>query len=114
MVAIRRDLIIQAGSYEPVYWTFTDPESGSPLNLTAGYLVSGAVADKSNGHGTVLLLFNDNAFRRTDVGRVYFEPSSAVTASWLFRFGYYQFEIRHPSGQDVRFSEGRFIISPEL
>lgn len=115
MPAVRKDLTKEAGSYEPEYWSFTASTTGDPIDLTApGYSVTGVVSTRSDGNGNTLLTLTDADFRRTDTGRVYFEPSSATTAAWTFRYAHYQFELRHPSGQDIRFAEGRLIVEPEL
>lgn len=114
MPAIRRDLHIQAGSFERLYWVFTNPDTGDLIDLTAGYLASGVVSAREDGHGTDYLTLTDDDFRRTATGRVYYEPSSDETATWTFRFAHYQFELTHPAGEDVRFSEGRFLVDPEI
>lgn len=114
MPAVRENLTIQAGSFEPIYWLVSDPTTGTPLDLTTGFTVSGAVATRPEGDGDTLLTLTDSNFRRTTTGQVYYEPSSATSAAWTFRYGHYQFELRHPSGQDIRFAEGRFIVSPEI
>ena len=114
MPPVRKDLTKYAGSFEPEYWAFTDPTTGNPIDLTAGYTVSGTVSTRSDGYGTDLLALTHVNFRRTATGRVYFEPSSATTAAWTFRHAHYQFELRNPAGQDMRFAEGRLIVSPEL
>lgn len=114
MPAVSKDIVIQAGSFEPEYWTFTDPTTGNVIDLTAGYTVSGVVSTRSDGLGVDMLVLGDGQFRRTVTGRVYYEPTSATTAAWTFQFGHYQFELRHPNGQDIRFAQGRFIVDPEL
>lgn len=108
-------LEIAAGSYDPVYWSFADPDSGAAIDLTApGFSCSGAIASQPDGSGQTLLALADADFRRTNTGRVYFEPDSTTTAAWSFRYGYYQFWIGHPSGETVRFGEGSFRVSPSL
>jgi len=116
MPALRDALRVEAGSYEPRYWVFTDPATGVPLDLTQpGYEVTAVVADKSDGTGTVLLDLPDNSvWRRTADGRVYFEPHSATSSTWTFRRGYLQAEMSHPSGETVRFLEVPFSVDPEL
>lgn len=115
MPAVRHNLTIQAGSFEPTYWLITDPVTGTPVDLTAsGFAVSGVVSTRFNGRGTTLLTLGDTSFRRTTTGRVYYEPASAVSATWEFRSAFYQFELSHPIGQDIRFAEGIFLVSPEL
>jgi hypothetical protein len=111
--AVCKDITIQAGSYEPRYWEIRDGITNELLDLTGGYTVSGVVSSRDDGRGTDYLTLTDADFRRTDNGRIYYEPSSDTTASWTFRYAHYQFELRHPSGQDVRFAEGRFIVDPE-
>lgn len=115
MPAIRSTLIVQASSFDPEYWLFTSPDTGTPIDLTAaGFVVSGDVASSAAGDGAVLLALSDTNFRRTATGRVYYEPSSATSAAWTFRRGWYQFYLTHPLGQTVRFSEGRFFVSPKI
>lgn len=116
MPAVRSDLRVQAGSYEPIYWDITDPDTGVPVDLTqAGYSVAAVVASRPDGTGQVLAELDDaTVWRRTDTGRIYFEPSSALSSMWTFERGYYQAELSHPSGETVRFSEGRFTVDPEL
>lgn len=114
MPAVRKDITIQAGSFEPIYWLITDPETGDPIDLTDGFTASGTVSTREDGHGTVLLTLVNADFRRTTEGHIYYEPSSATSANWAFRNGHYQFELRHPNGQDIRFAEGRFIVDPEV
>jgi hypothetical protein len=114
--ALRGTLRVEAGSYEPRYWEFTAPDTGLPVDLTQpGYLVHGVVADRPDGAGAVLLDLPDaSVWRRTADGRVYFEPHSVTSSTWAFRSGHYQIELSHPSGETVRFSEGRFSVDPEL
>ena len=110
------DLYIQAGSYEPVVWTITDPDTGLPLDLTAsGYSVAGVVATRSDGTGTVLLeLVDAEVWDRTSVGQIFFQPPSDVSTLWPSVSAYYQAELSHPSGQKVRFAQGRFVIDSDL
>lgn len=116
MPAVRKDLTKEAGSFEPEYWSFTNPTTGTPIDLTVpGYSVSGVVSTRSDGNGTTLLTLTDVDFRRTSTGRVYFEPSSATTANWVFGYGHYQFKLKNPAaGKDLRFGEGKFLVEPEL
>lgn len=116
MPALRGTLRVEAGSFEPRYWTFTDPDTGDPLDLTQpGYEVTAAVASRPDGSGDILLDLPDaSVWRRTATGRVYFEPSSVDSAAWTFRRGYLQAELSHPSGETVRFLEQSFYVDPEL
>lgn len=116
MPAVRKDLTKEAGSFEPEYWVFTNPTTGTPIDLTApGYSVTGVVSTRSDGNGTALLTLTDADFRRTSSGRVYYEPSSSTSASWVFNYGHYQFKLINPvAGKDVRFGEGKYLIDPEL
>lgn len=115
MPAIKAPLLIEAGSYEPQYWLFVDPDTGAPVDLTAsGFTAALTVNSSQDGDGVDLLTLTDSSFLRTNNGRVYFQPSSATTSTWTFGSGYYQAELSHPSGETVRFSEGRFVVSPEL
>lgn len=116
MPALRGTLRVEAGSFEPRFWVFTDPDTGDPLDLTQpGYEVTAAVASRPDGSGDILLDLPDNSvWRRTSTGRVYFEPPSVTSAAWTFRSGYCQIELAHPSGETVRFFEGRFVVDPEL
>ena len=114
MTAIRTAIRIEAGSYEPMYWTFTDPDTGEPLDLTAGYTAGGVVSARSSPGGTHLLTLVDTDFRRTAEGRLYFEPTSVESAGWTFKTGYAQLELTHPSGETVRFHDSRLSVSPEL
>ena len=115
MPAVRSDLSIEAGSYETWYWTITDPATGALINLTlAGYLVTGAVKTKVDGGTQLLALPDATVWRRTVTGRIYFQPNSTLTATWPAMNAYYQAELTHPSGQTVRFTQGRFVVSPEF
>lgn len=115
MPALRVHLLIQAGSFEPEYWTFTNPSTGLPIDLTVpGYLASGTFSDRDDGTGVDLLVLTDVDFRRTPTGRVYYEPLPETTAAWPFTRGYYQFRMRHQIGRHMRFSEGPFTVSPQL
>lgn len=115
MPALKASLLIEAGSYEPQYWLITDPATGLPTDLTvSGFAAALTVNDSQDGDGTDLLVLTDSSFRRTNTGRVYFQPSSTVSSGWTFGRGYYQVELTHPSGQTVRISEGQFVVSAEL
>lgn len=116
MPAINKDLRIEAGSYEPQYWVFTNPDTGALLDLTqSGYSVAGSVNERRDGTGAVLLALPDaSVWRRTSTGRVYFQPHSVTSSAWTFQRGYCQFELSHPSGETVRFHESRFLVDPEL
>lgn len=114
MPALRNAIRVEAGSYEPRYWVFTDPDSGTPIDLTVGYTVTGVVSTNSDGTGTRLLTLTDADFRRTNTGRVYYEPSSTTSAAWTFVRGFCQLKLHHPSGETVRFAEGPFHKDPEL
>lgn len=115
MAALQWDITVEQGSYEPQYITITAPGTGTPIDLTAtGYTVAGAVATRRDGTGTVLLNLPDSSWRRTATGRIYFEPSSAVSAGWTFRSGWLQVELSHPSGQTVRVAQGLFSVAPEI
>lgn len=116
MPAVRKDITKEAGSFEPEYWSFTDPTTGTPIDLTTpGYSVTGVVSTRSDGNGTTLLTLTDTDFRRTTSGRVYYEPSSTTTAAWVFSYGYYQFKLKNPiAGKDLRFAEGKLLVEPEV
>lgn len=115
MPAVHADLLVEAGSYETWYWTITDPVTGFLVNLTLpGYLVAGAVKTKVDGGTQLLSLPDATVWRRTVDGRIYFQPGSTLTAAWPAMNAYYQAELTHPSGQTVRFTQGRFIVSPEF
>lgn len=110
------DLYIRAGSYEPIVWVVTDPVTGLPLDLTGvGYSVKGLVATRDDGSGTKLLdLLDNDVWSRTSAGQIFFQPPSSVSTLWPSVSAYYQAELSHPSGQKVRFAEGRFVIDSEL
>lgn len=116
MSALYADVVVEGGSYEPRFWTFTDPTTGQPLDLTAaGYSVSGSVASRPDGTGTHLLDLPDTTcWQRTTDGRAYFQPPSAVSAAWPKLSGFWQATITHPSGESVRFAEGRFTVNPKI
>lgn len=117
MPALRGPIRVEAGSYEPLFWTISDPDTGTPLDLTqSGYEVHGVIADRSDGTGTVLLDLPDSsdAWLRTSTGRVYFQPHSVDSAAWTFRRGYWQVELSHPSGETVRIHDSAFGVDPEL
>lgn len=110
-------LRVEAGSYEPQYIVITHPVSGAPVDLTeTGFLVHGVVATRPDGQGAVLLDLPETSgvWRRTNTGRIYFEPAAAVSSLWTFRRGFHHVELRHPIGQPVRVAAGRFTVSPEL
>jgi len=81
------DLYIQAGSYEPVVWTITDPVTGLPLDLTqAGYSVAGVVATRSDGTGTrAARVGGQRGVDRTSVGKSF---SQAVGCVHLVAVGF--------------------------
>ena len=110
------DLYVKAGSFDPVVWTFTDPGTGLPLDLTvSGYAVNGTVASHNDGTGTTLLELEDaDVWRRTSTGQIFFQPPSAVSGEWPVVSAYYQAELTHPSGEDVRFASGRFVVDTDL
>lgn len=116
MPAVHTDVTVEAGSYEPLYWTVTDPITGAPLDLTAaGYTITGVVASRPDGTGTKLLdLPDDTCWSRTADGRAFFEPPSATSAAWPRINGFWQATLTHPSGEDVRFAEGRFTVNPKI
>lgn len=116
MPAIVKDLRVEAGSYEPQYWVFTNPDTGALFDLTlAGYSVAGSVNERRDGTGAELLALPDaSVWRRTATGRVYFQPHSVTSSTWTFQRGFYQAEITSPVGETVRFGEGRFFVDPEL
>lgn len=114
MPAVRKDIVIQAGSFDPLYWIITDPATSDPIDLTAGFTVTGTVSTREDGLGHDLLVLTDADFHRTDDGRIYYRPSSTASAGWGFRYGHYQFELEHPVGEVVRFAEGRFVVDPEI
>lgn len=114
--AIKWDLYVQAGSWDPQYITLTDPDTREPLDLTApGFSVHGVVATRTDGQGDILADLPDNSvWRRTTTGRLYFEPDPDLTSTWTFRRGFHQVEITHPVGQPVRIAAGLVLVSPEL
>lgn len=120
MTAIDWPLAVAAGSYEPQFITITDPDDGTPVDLTApGWTVTGVVATRADGTGTVLLTLPDgdgSVWRRTSTGRIYFEPPATVSAGWTFRRGFHQVELEPPAGPEftVRVAAGTFHVSPEL
>lgn len=115
-MARTHDLYVKAGSFDPVSWTITDPASGLPLDLTvSGFSVSGTVASHNDGTGVTLLELADaDVWRRTSTGQIFFQPPSAMSTLWPAVSAYYQAELTHPSGEDVRFAEGRFIVDSDL
>lgn len=117
MAAITWDLTIEAGSWEPQYIVLSDPDTNQPLDLTAsGYTARMVVATRSDGTGTVLADLDDGeVFRRTDSGRLYFEPPVEITSAWVWRFGYHQIELTMPDlTKPVRVATGRVRVRPEL
>ena len=115
MPAVYAPLLVEAGSYEPVYWTITDPATGAPVDLTVtGFSVSGSVASLPDGTGTHLLDLPDSLWVRGADGRLTFAPPSATTAAWPRTAGFYQATLTHPSGQAVRVAEGPFTIHPKI
>jgi hypothetical protein len=110
------DLYIRAGSFEPQRWLATHPVTGRPLDLTAtGYSVSGVVSTTNDTDAIKLLdLVDDEVWARTAEGEIFFQPPSAVSAEWPAVAAHYQAYLYHPSGQRVRFDEGRFIIDTDL
>jgi len=110
------DLYIKAGSFDPVVWDVKDPDTGLPLDLTvSGYAVTGIVASHNDGTGTTLLeLVDDEVWRRTSSGQIFFQPPSAVSTEWPAVTAYYQAELTHPSGEVVRFDQGRFTVDSDL
>lgn len=113
MPAVRALIGVEAGSFEPRYWSVTDPTTGTPLDLTApGYAARMEVEDN---HGVTLLAFTDTTgLRRTASGRIYFEPSSATSRTWPRMRASYQLELSHPSGQTVRIGYGPFSVDYEF
>jgi len=110
------DLYVRAGSFEPRRWLATHPATGLPLDLTAtGYSVSGTVATTNDSGAIKLLdLVDDEVWARTADGEIFFQPPSAVSSEWPSVTAYYQAYLHHPSGQRVRFDDGRFIIDTDL
>jgi hypothetical protein len=110
------DLYIQAGSFKPRQWAATHPDTGAALDLTAdGYSVSGVVSTRNDGTGVKLLdLDDDEVWARTADGWIVFQPASVVSAEWPAVSAYYQAYLHHPSGQKVRFGEGRFVVDTDL
>jgi len=110
------DLYIRAGSFDPYAWTVTDPATELPIDLTAsGYSVTGVVATANDGTGSVLLeLADSEVWARTSSGQIFFQPPSDVSTLWPSVSAYYQAELSHPSGQKVRFAQGRFVVDADL
>jgi hypothetical protein len=93
----------------------TDPDTGLPIDLTvSGFAAAMTVNSSQDGAGTDLLVLTDSSFLRTSAGRLYFQPTSTVTKTWTFDYGYYQIELSHPSGETVRISQGPFRVSAEI
>jgi hypothetical protein len=115
-VARTDDLYVKAGSFNPVVWQVNDPATGGPMDLTAsGFSVAAVVASRNDGSGAVLLELADaDVWRRTAEGQIFFQPPSAMSSEWPSVSAYYQAELTHPSGEDVRFAEGRFVIDTDL
>lgn len=110
--SLRVPLTVLQGSYDPIYWTFTNPDTGALIDLTAsGFLVTGAVVDFIGGVTTLTELVDGVVWQRTAEGRIYFAPPSVVSSAWGFSTGYYQAELSHPLGETVRFAEGPFTLS---
>ena len=60
-------------------------------------------------------LGDEQVFRRTNTGRLYFEPAPEITSGWVWRFGYHQIELTMPTlDLPVRVAAGRVRVSPEL
>lgn len=110
------DLYIRAGSFEPRKWVATSPATGLPLDLTvSGYSVSGVVSTQNNGTGIKLLdLDDEDVWARTTEGEIFFQPPSTVSAEWPSVSAYYQAYLHHPTGQKVRFDDGRFVVDNDL
>jgi len=115
-MAAGHDIYWKAGSFDPLVWTVTSPTTGLPVDLTAsGYSVAGVVATHNDGTGAVLLeLVDAEVWRRTADGQLFFQPPSAVSTEWPAVSAYYQAELTHPSGEVVRFDQGRFVIDNDL
>lgn len=117
MPALKWDLLVQQGSYEPQYIVLRDPDTNAALDLTAvGFAVHGVIATRPDGRGQVLADLPDaSVWRRTADGRLYFQPLPAVTSAWTWRLGWHQIELTHPAtGYPVRVAEGLVRVSPEI
>lgn len=115
-MARTHDLFVKAGSFDPVVWSFSDPATGGPLDLTvSGFSAAGVVASRNDGTGAVLFELTDaEVWRRTADGQLFFQPPSAVSTEWPAVSAYYQAELTHPSGEVVRFDQGRFVVDTDL
>ncbi|HTF11530.1 MAG TPA: hypothetical protein VK659_25480 [Asanoa sp.] len=73
------------------------------------------VSTDPDGTGVKLLdLLDDEVWARTADGGIVFQPPSAVSSEWPSVAAYYQAYLHHPSGQKVRFDDGRFIVDSDL
>jgi len=115
-MAAGHDIYWKAGSFDPLVWVVTDPVSGLPLDLTvSGFSASGVVATHNDGTGVTLIDLPDGeVWRRTSTGQIFFQPPSNVSSAWPAVSAYYQAELTHPSGEVVRFDQGRFVIDSDL
>ena len=111
MPAARGVIVVEQGSYEPVYWVITDPVTGGPIDLTAGYTVAAQVRD---GGGVLLHAWTSAQLELTAGGRVYLKTPSVVSSAWSWRIGNYQIELTHPTGETVRIAKDRILVDPEI
>lgn len=112
---LKWDMCILAGSWQPSYITILDPDSGEPLDITSGYTARMVIAQRSDGRGLKLAEFTiGTGLRLASGGRLYFEPAEAVTSAWVWRRGWHQIELTHPSGRIVRVAAGLVTVSAEL
>jgi len=111
MPAVRADLTIEQGSYEPLFWTVTNPDTGEPLDLSSGFAAKAQARDVA---GVLLYEWTGPQLDLTADGRVYLRTPSAVSAGWTWRDGRYSVELTHPAGETVRIAQGRVRVDPEI
>jgi hypothetical protein len=110
---INATLLIHQGTTWRKRWRITDPDTGTPRDLTEWSARAQVRADHS-ADSVVLAEWLDDTVTCDADGYVTITVSPAVSSAWTWRDGMYDVELVDPAGQVARIAQGAVRVSPEV
>lgn len=109
---IRATLVIHQGTTWERRWRITDPDTGTPRDLTEWSARGQIRAD----HSTAAVLFEwaGDAITCDADGYVTVTVTPTESSAWGWNFGVYDIELLDPIGRVVRIAQGAVRVSREV
>lgn len=109
---VQATLVIHQGTTWERRWRITDPDTGTPRDLTEWSARGQIRADHSAA--AVLHEWTPDALTCDEDGYVTAAITPAESATWGWRDAVYDVELLDPIGRVVRIAQGAVRVSPEV